>query len=122
MPSYPRGKIKIQRINPRRDGTFADVHHAADDAWWEAVFNDPRADAPRPHYGREYLGSMAGMLFGVRCEKCRVTKNFLADDLIKMYGAGINAQTVAAELSDCNRRSQGCLIRYVALPRSRARG
>jgi hypothetical protein len=118
MPSSPRDNIKRRRINPRPDGTFDDVLPPADDAWWEAVFNDPKADAARPLYGREYLGSMAGMLFGVRCEKCRVTKNFLADDLIKMYGAGINAQTVAAELSECNRRSRGCFIRYVALPRA----
>jgi len=116
-PAFPQ-RIKLRRVNPRRDGTLEDVLPEAGDEWWEAVFNDPKADAPRKNYGREYLGSMAGMLFGVRCEKCGVSKNFLADDLIKMYGADINAKTIAAELSDCNRRSQGCLIRYVALPRS----
>jgi hypothetical protein len=119
MPSHPRGKIKIRKVNPRRDGTIEDVLPESNDAWWEAVFNDPKADAPRPQYGREYLGSMAGMLFGVRCQKCQLSKNFYADDLIKMYGADVNAKTVAAELSDCNRRSQGCFIRYVALPRTR---
>ena len=49
--------------------------------------------------------------------KCRLSKNFYADDLTKMFGAGMDAQTVATELSDCNRRSQGCFIRYVVLPR-----
>jgi len=117
MPSSPHRTIKIRKVKPRADGTIEDVQHATDDAWWNSVLNDPKANAPRPQYGLEHLGSMAGMLFGVRCEKCRLSKNFYADDLIKMYGAGITARTVAAELSECNRRSQGCFIRYVVLPR-----
>ena len=118
MPSHPRGKIKIRKINPTGDGVIDAPWQTTDDGWWNAVFNDPKADPPRPNYGREYLGSMAGMLFGVRCEKCRLSKNFLADDLIKMYNGSMNAQTVAAELSECNRRSQGCFIRYVVIPRT----
>jgi hypothetical protein len=111
----PRLKVSIDR-----NGRVRLPSHALDTSseWWTAVFNDPKADPPRPNYGGEYLGSMAGMLFGVRCEKCGLSKNFFADDLIKMYGGDVSAQTVAAELSDCNRRSQGCLIRYVARPRT----
>lgn len=117
MPFTPK-PIKIRKIKPRQDGTFEDVGHATDEAWWRAVLDDPKADTPRPQYGKETLNAMAGMLFGIRCEKCRKHANYIADDLIKMYGNGISAQTTAQELSECTRRTQGCFIRYVALPRT----
>jgi hypothetical protein len=119
MPSSPHRTIKIRKVKPRSDGTIDAVEPERDEGWWQSVLNDPKADAPRPQYGLEHLGSMARMLLGVRCEKCQRSKNFYADDLIKMYGAGISARTVAGELLDCNRRSQGCLVRYVGLPIAR---